>query len=368
MGKNSRTCLLGLSLWLAASGAFACSTPVFRYAIERWEAESYRLIIFTNGELTEEQRQTIQDFHKYERYGYQQPPLTVQQVAVPFAAGLSATVWAAISTNHPAPAVALLYPSIMNDNSVVWTDELSSNALNRIVMSPVRLETATRLLGGDAAVWLLVKGDDPEENRATRELLDKKLKELEKSIVYNADFVQLAEASGDELPPLHFSVLEVDPDDPREEVLMAMLTRLSPEAQECAGPVVIPVFGQGRAAFLMMNESIADESIEQVAGFLTGACSCEVKSLNPGFDILIPVDWIGGITEEYVFDEELPPLTTPSIALPTPSEPGATPEEQIEMEQESESHLLSDVLGISMLIVLGTLGLTTWFVMRKKQI
>ena len=148
---------------------------------------------------------------------------------------------------------------------------------------------------------------------------------------------------------------------------MAMLTRISPEAATNSSPVVIPIFGQGRGAVLMMNEFIADEYIERVSEFLTGACSCEVKSLNPGFDILIPVDWIGGITEEYVFDAELPPLTSPLAAL----EPQAEPEidfadERIDEPMESESYLLSGVLGVFLFVVLGTLGLITWLLVRKK--
>jgi len=109
-----------------------------------------------------------------------------------------------------------------------------------------------------------------------------------------------------------------------------------------------------------MDKFIAEEYMERVAEFLTGACSCEVKSLNPGFDVLIPVDWIGGITEEYVFDAELPPLTSPSAAL----EPEvALVDEPLE---KSETRLFGSVLGAFLLAVLGALGLVTWRMVRKK--
>lgn len=346
--------------------SLACSTPVFRYAIERWEADPYRLMIFTDGKLTAEQQTAVKEFRQYERYGFRQPPLMVQQADLSAVTNLSAEVWAKISTNRAAPAVALLYPSIMRDNSVVWTDDLSTNALNRIVMSPARLETASRLLGGDAAVWLMIQSDDPEKNRSVHELLDKKLTELEENTVYNDDFLQLAKEAGTDVPELRFSVLDVDPNDPREAVLMAMLTRLSPEAATNASPVVIPVFGQGRGAVIMMNEFIAEEYVERVAEFLTGACSCEVKSLNPGFDILIPVDWIDGITKEYVFDAELPALTSPLAALePQPDPEPVAINEPDEKLEESESRLVGVALGIFLIAVLGTLGFSTWLLIRK---
>jgi len=120
----------------------------------------------------------------------------------------------------------------------------------------------------------------------------------------------------------------------------------------------------------MMNEFIAEEYIERVAEFLTGACSCEVKSLNPGFDVLIPVDWIGGITEEYVFDAELPPLTSPSAALVPAEEPApqiSESEQPLDALEKSETHLLGGVLGVFFIVALGALGVITWLMVRKNR-
>lgn len=358
-----------LTILAGASLALACSTPVFRYAIERWEADPYRLMVFINGDLTEEQQQTVDGFKSYERYGYRQPPLLVEQYDISTTSSLPASVWAGISTNRTAPGVALLYPDAMRMDTVVWSDELTTNALNRIVMSPARLETARRLLGGDSAVWLLIKGSDAEQNRTIREMLDAKLSELETTIQYNEDFLTLAKEAGTEPPKLKFSVLEVDRDDQQEALLMAMLTRVSPDVANQSGPIVVPVFGQGRAAVLMMDEYIAVQYIENVVKFLTGACSCEVKSLNPGFDIFIPVDWVGGITQEYVFDAQLPPLSNPSAAmgvLPADTNSPARPiEQRLDQMEKSETRLFGGVLGVFTVAVLGALGFVTWLLLRK---
>lgn len=358
-----------LAVLAGASLALACSTPVFRYAIERWEADPYRLMVFTNGELTEEQQQVVDGFKAYERYGYRQPPLLVEQYDISTTSSLPASVWAGISTNRTAPGVALLYPDAMRMDTVVWSDELTTNALNRIVMSPARLETARRLLGGDSAVWLLIKGSDAEQNRTIHEMLDAKLSELETTIQYNEDFLTLAKEAGTEPPKLKFSILEIDRNDPQEALLMAMLTRVSPDVANQSGPIVVPVFGQGRAAVLMMDEYIAVQYIENVVKFLTGACSCEVKSLNPGFDIFIPVDWVGGITQEYVFDAQLPPLSNPSAAigvLPADTNSPARPiEQRLDQMGKSETRLFGGVLGVFTVAVLGALGFATWLLLRK---
>ena len=37
----------------AASTVWACSIPVFRYALERWQPDNYEVSIFQSGSLTE---------------------------------------------------------------------------------------------------------------------------------------------------------------------------------------------------------------------------------------------------------------------------------------------------------------------------
>jgi len=39
------------------------------------------------------------------------------------------------------------------------------------------------------------------------------------------------------------------------------------------------------------GEKLSADLIEEATLFLTGACSCEVKNLNPGWDLLMNVDW-----------------------------------------------------------------------------
>jgi hypothetical protein len=372
MRKHAERRYILPAILATASLALACSTPVFRYAIERWEADPYQLMVFTNGELTEAQQQVVSEFKIYERYGFRQPPLLVEQHDISALSNTASAVWADVSSNRAAPCVALLYPEAMHTDATVWNDDLTTNTLNRIVMSPARLETARRLLAGDSAVWLLIKGSDAEQTRTIHEMLDAKLRELETTVKYNEDFLALAKEAGTEPPKLKFSILEIDRNNPQEALLIAMLTKVSPDVASHSGPIVVPVFGQGRAAVLMMDEYIAGQYIENVVQFLTGACPCEVKSMNPGFDLLIPVDWVGGITQEYVFDAQLPPLTSPSALIPV-SEPveesAAHPElnKRLEQQQKTETRLFGGVLGVFTVAVLGGIGFTTWLLIRKNH-
>ncbi len=59
-----RICLLSsvlclLSSALVPSSAFACSIPVFRYAMERWPADYYEAVVIHRGQMTEDQKQLL---------------------------------------------------------------------------------------------------------------------------------------------------------------------------------------------------------------------------------------------------------------------------------------------------------------------
>ena len=43
----------------SAEPAAACSTPVFRYALERWPPDAYRVAVFHRGPLTEAQQAAV---------------------------------------------------------------------------------------------------------------------------------------------------------------------------------------------------------------------------------------------------------------------------------------------------------------------
>ncbi|MFN9911224.1 MAG: hypothetical protein ACK53L_01495, partial [Pirellulaceae bacterium] len=38
--------LLALLVWCRGESASACNIPVFRYALERWKADNYELLVF----------------------------------------------------------------------------------------------------------------------------------------------------------------------------------------------------------------------------------------------------------------------------------------------------------------------------------
>jgi hypothetical protein len=76
-----------------------------------------------------------------------------------------------------------------------------------------------------------------------------------------------------------------------EQPLVEMLLGSEPDLIEFDEPMVFPVFGRGRALLPLIGAGITADNVLESASFLVGACSCEVKDLNPGFDLLLAADW-----------------------------------------------------------------------------
>jgi len=68
--------------------------------------------------------------------------------------------------------------------------------------------------------------------------------------------------------------------------------------------LIVPVFGRGRALEVIPAPQVNADLIHDLTEYLCGACSCQVKEQNPGFDLLLSTDWNDAIFGD---DSEVPP-------------------------------------------------------------
>ncbi|WP_182870942.1 hypothetical protein [Stieleria mannarensis] len=175
-----------------------------------------------------------------------------------------------------------------------WHGALSEADRMGIFQSPVREQLRDRLLAGHSVVWLLVGSADAEKTAAAKTLVEDTFKTLRSK-------VQLPEGIGlpgselyADLPlVVKFSLLEIDPDDSKEQFLVRLLSGLREQAFEDGEPLLVPVFGRGRALEVIPAGDLTPRLMEELTIFLSKACSCQVKEQNPGFDLLIDADWDG---------------------------------------------------------------------------
>jgi hypothetical protein len=321
-----------------------CNIPVFRYALERWRASPYEAIVFRRATLAEAERALLRelrrsnaniDFREVDLAGVPEAP--------------DAALWKA-QGDRPLPWVVVRFPDAGPSFPPAWAGRLADLRAQGLLDSPARREAARRLLAGDSAVWILLESGRKETDDAAGALLRAELDRLEKTL-------KLPVPAEDDPPLLSevplkiaFSILRIAPSDERERAFAALLRAAEPELKDATGPVVVPVFGRGRALWPLWDKGISRESIQEAAGFLTGACSCQVKELNPGVDLLFDVDW--EVSLAAVPPEEPPPPPAPVLGTrrpveePVPPPPPASPSRLFLWAGAAVAALLAVVTGL----------------------
>lgn len=268
--------------------AEACNVPVFRFALERWRPDPYSMTVFHRGALAATDRSLLDALEaRQDKSGVN---LLVRRVDV---SGLDDADRPLFESLDPPtlPALVVQYPEHLQIAAPIWSSPLNADAITRLTDSPIRAELVRRLADGQTAVWLLLESGQSEKDEAAAKLLLARLKTLEQEL----KLPELTEASEDMLlavTPLKvaFSLLRV-PRGEAEQPLLQMLLHSEPDLAERSDPIVFAVFGRGRALWPLVGAGITEDNIHDSAAFLVGACSCEVKDSNPGFDLLLAADW-----------------------------------------------------------------------------
>ena len=53
-----------VALLTATAIVYACSVPVFSYALERWQPDMFQALVLYKGELSEEQKKSLEAFDR----------------------------------------------------------------------------------------------------------------------------------------------------------------------------------------------------------------------------------------------------------------------------------------------------------------
>lgn len=261
-----------LGFILAVSTASACTIPVFRFALDRWEADPFHLVL---------------------------PPSTSQDAAVsdllrPLRANGKANL---TITSAPAATTSELKYSRDSDH-LVWSGDLNAQTLPALLDSPARQQILQHILAGDSVIWVIAEGGtDADQAEAGR--IEKRLRFLEQVASLPVQNPSDPDSQLGPGPPLRlkFTTLRLNRNDPAELPLIQMLAgpdqKVDPETTSFAAAV----FGRGRVLGAWPLADLDDASLEDACMFLVGRCSCRVKNENPGWDLLMNVDWEKSLAE-----------------------------------------------------------------------
>lgn len=305
---------LALAAVLAASclstRAQACSVPVFRYALERWWPDPYFIEIRHHGPLDAKAQAAADLLVQHAEDETAPANLDVRYTDLSKKTEDAAST-ATAQVIASGPRMVVRYPFQTRNPEPIWDKLLTTANVEALVDSPARKEMARRIMGGDSSVWYFLESGHAKKDAAARAVLKKELAEAQSVMKVPEEMLaEIEEFGAAPGPPLKiaFSIMDLKRDDPKEAFLVASLLKSEPDLLEFDEPMAFPMYGRGRALFALVGPGINSDTIFESSAFLTGACSCEIKSLNPGTDLLVKASWFEAFEEVAYSEMVLPPL------------------------------------------------------------
>ncbi len=306
-----------LTLLLTAA-AWACNVPVFRYALERWRADVYVAHVFHKGPLDEGQQKLVKELETLALGPKQEVELFIVEL-IDVDQPMEPRIKAMHDKAKPAayPWLHLQYPRSYPNDPPAWSTQLTAETPANLIDSPMRRQIARHILEGQSVVWLLVDSGDKEKDDAAFALVDKELKRLGKELklpVLDESDLQFTDPDKGPVLKLSFALERVSRKDAAEATLLRLLENWDPKSIDRTQPMAFAFFGRGRVLPAVIGKDLTPRVLEDVNTYLVGKCSCQVKEENPGWDVLMAVNWDAIIRGNYTLAEALPRLTTPAAA------------------------------------------------------
>jgi hypothetical protein len=267
-GKRLGAALLA-SMAVAAAAA-ACNVPVFRYALERWPPNAHTVSVASN--IMHAAGDAMADHH--------------------------ANLWLTAAPPGQTSEVAVSYA----DDSGVWYEgDWEPGLLVRLADSPLRRRIAHDLVTGAAAAVVLIESPGHATNAAVYAMLREQLDRIARDIELPRELDYADETDGwtgsgsgralSDVPvTARFTLHRVPYPAAREDFFVRQVRALDDAFASPATPAVAIVFGCGRMIPLSAAE-LDPELLGDVCQFLCSACSCRIKALNPGVDLLTAANW-----------------------------------------------------------------------------
>jgi hypothetical protein len=290
-GSMKKTLLLLVGVvFLLPQPAIGCTIPVFRYALEKWELATHEIVVFHKGALPE-------DVGK----AWSKTPIkaNVDFTLVDLDGTVDAKMqklWAKEGKDAKTPWMFVRYPIPRQESMILWAGPCTKENVLAVLDSPKRQEILGHLKRGVSSVFVLLTSGDEKADKAVHDMALKELQSLEKKI-------KLPEQSKDgpqiKLPlPLkvELPIVVVDRSRPEEAAFIKMLLMTDEDLDKVKSPMLFPIFGRGRILGSLVNTAdrgneLTEKQVMEVTKFLCRECSCQVKDLNPGVDMLLAANW-----------------------------------------------------------------------------
>ena len=297
-------CAIQLSLREVQS----CSVPVFRYALERWKPDPYKAIFIYRDVISKKDQALLEQVKQAASNPDYPLNLMIQEVDIAAFPEEKLTDLLKGPIPDTLPVFTIWYPDQMGEKAPIWIKELTPSFVETFIQSPKRMELAESLINGGSVVWVFIPSGNAKKDERAKTLIEQ---ELDVAVqTYSKMPYTILSGTKPKKLSYGFPILTVSPHEPTERLFIDMLLKSESDLYKHTDePMVFPVFGRGRALGCLFGEYITERNIQDATAFLSGSCSCEVKALNPGVDLLIAAPWDQVVFDSFVEDTPLPELT-----------------------------------------------------------
>jgi hypothetical protein len=299
-----------------ARRGLACDTPVYRYAMYRWEATPYELYYFHRKapsaeavEIQEMVDRASRDKKARANVVYLPVNLDEDEKLINVPADVK-QAWEA-QENPQVPSYMLVTPRGVQ----VYQGDIDKADVAALLESPARAKVARLLEEGSTGVFLFLEGKDAAANKAALEAAGTVIADVEAgNIKLYSGAVDMfpgapkaapsdAADAGDDKDEKdaesekdrtkhQVGLIRIARDDAREVWLRRMLMATERDLAKYGDePMLFAVYGRGRALPAFIGNGISRDNLLDCLYFISGACSCTVKEQNPGVDLLVRHDW-----------------------------------------------------------------------------
>ena len=294
--------ILSIIYLAVIESSWACNIPVFRYALEYWPQDNYEITIYHKDSFTAEENIQIEKLREYSNSKDVNINISIIDLSIE-----NNEIHKNIPDSSPDlayPRMIVNYPTVTNIKDNVWDTPVNSDNISKLIDSPVRQKICRDILDENSAVWILLESGDKEKDDNIENFLETYLKELEGTLKLPDPVEGNNYVVGDE-PEVYpdkikFSLHRLSRNDPQEQLTIQMLLNTESDLGFYNEPLAFPVFGRGRILYALVGKGITKENVEDTCKFILGPCSCVVKDLNPGIDLLMHLDWNSSIKESPV--------------------------------------------------------------------
>jgi hypothetical protein len=327
-------------LWIAA-GLHACSVPVFRYGLELWPQDRYRVAILYKDSLDDKDLATVRMIAASAAkisgdtsgLGLKKTLTTKTNIELELdnctdsIAAKTAGLWRG-SGSPPLPFCAVLFPPRAMNGKPLYAGPLSQARFDELFDSPARRVFASNICKGMSAVWVFVASGNKKKDAAAARVLENGIRESKKTLKLPdldlKDVKEVVTRSDIDLR-IDFALVTISRTDPGERCFVDQLEKTESELVGMRKePIAFPVFARGRVLYALVGKGINLQNIMEASSFVTGPCACTIKDQNPGADILMTFDWEAALANKIASITDTVPLVSmgglmPAQHMPSPA-------------------------------------------------